>query len=65
MSKNSRPLSEQVAYETADPEGCGYLNPEFVEYLMAWPTGWSDLQPLAKDKFQSWRRSHFQSCDGG
>ena len=28
----------------------GYPNPEFVELLMGWPKGWTDLQPLETDK---------------
>ena len=41
--KNSRPLSEQIG---------GSLNPTWVEWLMGWPLGWTDLKPLATDKFQ-------------
>jgi len=41
MEKNSRPLSEQIG---------GQLNPEFVEWLMGWPLGWSGLKPLATAK---------------
>ncbi len=32
----------------------GQLNPTWVEWLMGWPLGWTDLRPLAMDKFQSW-----------
>jgi len=32
----------------------GKLNPPWVEWLMGWPIGWTDLQPLGKDKFQQW-----------
>lgn len=35
--KNSRPLSEQAG---------GSLNPTWVEWLMGWPLGWTDLKPL-------------------
>ena len=30
----------------------GTLNPTWVEWLMGWPLGWTDLQPLAMDKCQ-------------
>jgi hypothetical protein len=30
----------------------GQLNPTWVEWLMGWPLGWTDLQPLEMDKFQ-------------
>lgn len=33
-------------------------NPEFWEWVMGWPTGWSDLRPLEMAKFQSWQHSH-------
>lgn len=35
--RNSRPLSEQIG---------GLLNPTWVEWLMGWPIGWTDLKPL-------------------
>jgi hypothetical protein len=35
-----------------------HLNPDFVEELMLWPTGWTDLKPLEMDKFQQWRQQH-------
>lgn len=41
MARNSRPLSEQIG---------GSLSPMWVEWLMAWPIGWSDLKPLEMDK---------------
>ena len=36
----------------------GSLNPTWVEWLMGWPLGWTDLAPLAMDRFQLWQRSH-------
>ena len=36
----------------------GHLNPEWAEWLMGWPIGWTDLRPLATDRFQSWLRAH-------
>jgi hypothetical protein len=38
MERNARPLSEQIG---------GSLNPTWVEWLMGWPLGWTDLKPLA------------------
>ena len=32
---------------------CGSLNPTWVEWLMGWPLGWTDLEPLATDKYLS------------
>jgi len=31
----------------------GKLNPTWVEWLMGWPLGWTDLKPLATDKSHS------------
>jgi hypothetical protein len=39
--KNSRPLSEQAG---------GSLNPTWVEWLMGWPLGWTDLKLSETDK---------------
>ena len=36
----------------------GQLNPPWVEWLMGWPIGWTDLKPLETDKFQSWLQQH-------
>ena len=32
----------------------GPLNPQWVEWLMGWPIGWTDLKPLVMDKFRKW-----------
>jgi hypothetical protein len=34
------------------------LNPVWVEWLMGWPLGWTDLKPLETDKFAAWQHSH-------
>ncbi len=36
----------------------GHLNPTWVEWLMGWPCGWTDLKPLETDKFQQWQQQH-------
>jgi hypothetical protein len=36
----------------------GTLNPTWVEWLMGWPLGWTDLKPLAMDKFRQWQQQH-------
>jgi len=36
----------------------GPMNPVFVEWLMGWPLGWTELQPLETDKFHEWRQQH-------
>lgn len=36
----------------------GSLNPTWVEWLMGWPLGWTDLKPLATDKCRNVRLRH-------
>lgn len=36
----------------------GRLNPQWVEWLMGWPIGWTDLQPLETDRFREWLAQH-------
>ena len=33
-----------------ETENTGRLNPTWVEWLMGWPTGWTDLKPLEMDR---------------
>ena len=42
----------------SDPCQNGQLNPDWVEWFMGWPIGWTELKPLAMDKFQEWRQQH-------
>jgi hypothetical protein len=41
------------------PETSGKPHPEFIEEVMGWPIGWSELKPLATDKYQSAQQSPF------
>jgi hypothetical protein len=43
---------------TPDHPVSGQLNPTWVEWLMGWPLGWTDLKPLATAKFLSWQQQH-------
>jgi len=36
----------------------GKLNPTWVEWLMGWPLGWTDLKPLEMDKYHSVPQQH-------
>jgi hypothetical protein len=53
----SRQLPRQMSAESPELHG-GRLNPMWVEWLMGWPLGWTDLQPLETDKFRQWCASH-------
>lgn len=48
-------MSEGLRTYSADPI---YLNPSFAELVMMWPMGWTDLAPLATDKFREWQQQH-------
>jgi hypothetical protein len=39
----------------------GILNPPWVEWLMGWPLGWTDLKPLETAKFREWQQQHGES----
>jgi hypothetical protein len=45
-------LGEQVN-EKHKVKQTGQLNPSWVEWLMGWPIGWTDLKPLATGKFRN------------
>lgn len=34
------------------------LNPDWVEWLMGWPIGHTELKPLATAKYQEWQQQH-------
>jgi hypothetical protein len=42
----------------AAPAVGGRLSPTWVEWLMGWPLGWTDLKPLVMDKYQQWLEKH-------
>ena len=48
-------LSQTVSKES------GALNPDWVEWLMGWPIGWTDLKPLAMGRFRQWLRSRLKN----
>lgn len=49
VERNSRPLSEHIG---------GHLNPTWVEWLMGWPIGWTDLNQLGMDKCHCAQQQH-------
>lgn len=49
-------LCTQVASRETAHDG-GRLNPDWVEWLMAWPIGWSACEPLETAKFLWWQQS--------
>lgn len=45
----------------SQPHQDGQLNPEWVEWFMGWPIGWTELKPLAMDRFLEWLHQHSPS----
>lgn len=56
-------LLDQVRCEGLYPEGAirfsekdkGNLNPDWVEWLMGFPAGWTDLEPMSNEAFDKWK----------
>ena len=44
--------------QTSPPQSAKRLNPRFVEWLMGFPTGWTDLQPLETASYLQWQQLH-------
>ena len=53
MQRNRLQLNAEVG---------GQLNPEWVEWLMGWPLGWTALGALATDRCQQWCDWHWKPC---
>ncbi len=51
-------LGWAVSENAEDLTEPGPLNPEWVEWLMGWPSGWTDLKPLEMARFHEWQRQH-------
>jgi hypothetical protein len=50
--------NEEIEHEANEAGQTGRLNPEFCEWLMGWPVGWTELKPLEMGKFQEWQQQH-------
>jgi hypothetical protein len=57
-------LPNAVAYGGDQTPQIGQLNPDWVEWLMGWPIGQSDLKPLEMDKFRLWLQQHGEFLEG-
>ena len=49
------------AVRDAEQNNGGPLNPMWVEWLMGWPLGWTDLKPLEMDKYHCVPQQHGES----
>jgi hypothetical protein len=50
IATNGGPETQQTTH--------AQLNPAWVEWLMGWPIGWTDLGALGTDKYRQWQHSH-------
>jgi hypothetical protein len=56
-------LASQIAeLEGLETSSTGRLNPEWIEWLMGWPTGWTASAALAMDKYHEWQQQHGGCC---
>jgi hypothetical protein len=56
IAKGKQIMLSQSVHPTS-----GQLNPTWVEWLMGWPLGWTDLKPLEMDKFHCVPQPHGES----
>ena len=56
--KNGRDRSKDRLDHAIMASDGGPLNPQWVEWLMGWPIGWTDLKPLETVKFREWQQQH-------
>jgi hypothetical protein len=43
----------------------GKIHPEFTEWMMGWPIGWTDLNQLGMGKFLEWQHLHSKCYQNG
>jgi len=59
MKKTGRnPMTNSLPDAVENQGEDGKLNPMWVEWLMGWPLGWTELKPLGMDKFHKWQHLH-------
>ena len=56
--EGSYPAEHARNTPTLAAQAGGQLNPTWVEWLMGWPLAFTDLRPLATDRFRQWLNSH-------
>ena len=52
---------KQIMLSQSVDQNSGHLNPTWVEWLMGWPLGWTDLKPLETDKSHCAPQQHGES----
>lgn len=61
LRRKSPGLGALAAHGKIGP--AGKLNPTWVEWLMGWPLGWTDLKPLETGRFHAWQRQCLSTLD--
>lgn len=57
--ENRRTTVQRLRSAVTEPEHLGgTLNPDWCEWFMGWPIGWTASEPLETDKFQQWLLGH-------
>lgn len=57
--ENRRTTVQRLRSAVTEPEQLGgTLNPDWCEWFMGWPIGWTASEPLATDRFQRWLLGH-------
>jgi hypothetical protein len=56
--ETNAPSESERNTPTLAAQAGGQLNPAWVEWLMGWPLGWTDLKPLATDKSHCVQQQH-------
>jgi hypothetical protein len=51
-------IGKQISLSQSVDQNSGQLNPTWVEWLMGWPLGWTDLKPLEMDKSLCVQQQH-------
>ena len=51
-------IGKQISLSQSVHPTSGQLNPTWVEWLMGWPLEWTDLKPLAMDKYLCAQQQH-------
>jgi len=60
------PTVQSLRAAVTEPEDLGgTLNPDWCEWFMGWPIGWTASEPLATDKFRQWLLGHGRRYTGG
>lgn len=62
--ENRRTTVQRLRSAVTEPEQLGgTLNPDWCEWFMGWPIGWTASEPLETDRFQQWLLGHGRRFD--